>query len=169
MSVLRVATKDALLFRGKRYRCAIGKGGFSDAKHEGDGCTPIGTFPLRECWYRKDGIAPPKTGLPVRIIQPDDGWCDAPEDANYNKHVKLPYAASHEKLWRDDHVYDLIIPIGYNDAPVVPGKGSAIFLHLAKSDYAPTEGCVAMFLPDWREILPYLTPETRIDISPLSR
>jgi L,D-peptidoglycan transpeptidase YkuD (ErfK/YbiS/YcfS/YnhG family) len=126
-----------------RVRRAAGRGGIVLDKREGDGGTPAGIWPLREVLYRPDRLAMPVTRLPVRPLQPYDGWCDAPGDARYNKPVRLPYPASAEQLWRGDHLYDLIVVVGYNDAPVVPGKGSAIFLHLARSDYAPTAGCVA--------------------------
>ncbi len=155
---------NQLSFQGKTYRCAIGRSGFTAERREGGGHTPLGVFPLRECWYRADVMATPKTGLPLKIIQKDDGWCDAPDHPQYNRHVKLPFAASHEKLWRDDHTYDLIVPLGYNDDPVVPGKGSAIFLHVAKPGYGPTEGCVALEKADLLGILPSLTPQTRIEI-----
>lgn len=137
------------------YPCAIGRGGLitAEKKREGDGCTPIGTWRLRECWYRADRMRAPETKLPLRIITPNDGWCDDPKHALYNRHVKLPFAASHEQLWREDEAYDLIIPLGYNDDPVIPGKGSAIFLHVAKPDYAPTEGCVALAKADLLLIL----------------
>ena len=128
---------------GKR-RAAIGPGGIAIKEGEGDGITPRGTYPIREIFYRADRIAKPDTVLPLRAIQKDDGWCDAPGDPNYNRLVKLPYPASAEQMWRDDHLYDLVTVLGYNDDPVVPGKGSAIFLHLAKADYAHTHGCVAL-------------------------
>jgi L,D-peptidoglycan transpeptidase YkuD (ErfK/YbiS/YcfS/YnhG family) len=124
-------------------RRAVGRGGLVHDKREGDGGTPIGVWPLREVLFRPDRMAMPVTRLPVRPLTPSDGWCDAPGDARYNRPVRLPYPASAEQLWRGDHLYDLIVVVGYNDAPVVPGKGSAIFLHLARSDYAPTAGCVA--------------------------
>ncbi len=155
---------NELGFRGNKYRCAIGRSGIARKEKEGDGITPIGTFLLRECWYRADKMDAPKTGLPLHIIQQHDGWCDDPKSPDYNKHIKLPYAASHEKLWRDDGAYDLIIPIGYNDSPVVAGLGSAIFLHLAKADYPATEGCVALAKPDLLEILPYFDTSTLIEI-----
>ena len=297
---------NTLTFNGTNYRCAIGKGGFSTNKREGDGCTPVGTYGLRECWYRLDRLPPPQTGLPLKVIHENDGWCDDAESADYNKHVKLPlplgegwgegpssyhytkpelitrsrellhnsttpeqklwailrnrqmngykfrrqhtiapYIAdfyceelkliieldgdshateegiikdarrtafleqsgyrimrfsnhdmrdnfegiadsifsftdgkraltpalsqgereySFENLWRTDHVYDLIIPLGYNDAPITPGKGSAIFMHIAKPDYAPTEGCVALALIDLLAILPHLSTKTQITI-----
>lgn len=140
-------------FGNRTYRCAIGKGGFSQDKREGDGATPIGHWPLRECWYRPDRLSVPVTKLPRRLITQDDGWCDEPAHAQYNRHVKLPFSASHEKLWREEGVYDVIVPLGYNDAPIQPGMGSAIFLHVAQPDYAPTEGCVALALPDLLEVL----------------
>lgn len=160
-----LVTGNKLSFVGKKYHCAIGKGGFSADKKEGDGCTPLGIFPLRECWYRADKIKKPKTNLPLKIIAPDDGWSDDIKATDYNKHVKLPYNFSHEKLWRDDDVYDLIIPLGYNDSSIIPGKGSAIFMHIARGNYEPTEGCVALKLDDLLEILPLLSQKTSIKIN----
>lgn len=158
-------TGNTLTFRNASFRCAIGKGGFSQDKREGDGCTPLGTFTLRECWYRPDRVSAIVTRLPLRKIHDSDGWCDDPRSSDYNTHVRLPYPYSHERLWRDDHVYDLVIPLGYNDDPVVAGRGSAIFLHLARPDYEPTEGCVALALPDLALLLPELGPESRIEIA----
>lgn len=156
---------NELFFVGKTYKCAVGKGGFSADKKEGDGCTPIGVFPLRECWYRADKIAEPKTNLPLKIITQNDGWCDDANSPDYNRHVKLPYDFSHEKLSRDDDVYDLIITLGYNDSPIIPGKGSAIFMHVARAGYEPTEGCVALKLQDLLEILPLLSQESSIKVN----
>lgn len=155
---------DNLTVAGKTYRCSIGKSGFSTDKKEGDGCTPIGVFLLRELWYRADKIEKPNTKLPVKIINKNDGWCDDVNSEDYNKHINLPYGFSHEKLWREDDVYDLIIPLGYNDNPIVKGKGSAIFMHVAKPDYSGTEGCVALNKDDLLEILPLLLPQTVIEI-----
>jgi L,D-peptidoglycan transpeptidase YkuD (ErfK/YbiS/YcfS/YnhG family) len=148
---------------GKR-RAAIGPGGIAVKDGEGDGITPLGTFPVREVFYRADRIAKPDAALPVRAIQKDDGWCDAPADTNYNRPVKLPYRASAENMWREDHLYDLVVVLGYNDDPVVPGKGSAIFLHLAKPSYAPTQGCVALARDDLLAALAQLRPGDRIQI-----
>lgn len=164
MDLIRV--KGSLLtFRNRQFRCTIGKGGFAVDKREGDGCTPIGTYALRECWYRPDRLDAPKTGLPVRAIGENDGWCDDPASAEYNRHVKLPYGFSHERLWRDDHAYDVIVPLGYNDDPPLAGRGSAIFMHVERDSYGPTEGCVALGLQDLLGILPELTTGTRIEIA----
>jgi L,D-peptidoglycan transpeptidase YkuD (ErfK/YbiS/YcfS/YnhG family) len=138
---------------GLRLRCALGRGGVRRDKHEGDGATPAGAWPMRRLLYRADRMPLRPTRLPVLAIAPGDGWCDAPWDAKYNQPVRLPYAVSAENLWREDAVYDLIVPLGYNDAPVVPGAGSAIFLHVARADFAPTEGCVALALVDLLTVL----------------
>ena len=159
-----LVTGTQLSFRGKTYACAIGKGGFSANKKEGDGATPLGVFPLRECWYREGRIAKPTTQLPLRVIHEDDGWCDDPKSPEYNRHVTLPFTPSHEKLWRDDHCYDLIIPLGYNDGPTAPGKGSAIFLHVMHDSGRATEGCVALAKADLLAILPHLSPQSCIEI-----
>lgn len=143
-----VSPAGFLEWRGKRYRCALGRGGVTANKREGDGATPAGSFPLRRVLYRPDRLPRPATGLPARRLRPQDGWCDDPDDPNYNRQVRLPYRAHCERLWRDDALYDLIVVLGYNDAPVVPGRGSAIFLHVAHPDYAPTEGCVALARDD---------------------
>ncbi len=147
---------DGVFFRSHgQSRCALGKGGVAamGAKREGDGATPAGLWPLRRLFYRPDRLNAPRTRLPVTALEPSDGWCDAPGDAAYNQAVTLPYPASAEHLWRDDGVYDLIVVLGYNDAPVVTGCGSAIFLHVARPDYSPTEGCVALAEADLLEVL----------------
>ena len=125
----------------------------SARKREGDGATPSGVFALRRVLYRADKIEKPKTALPVAAIESDDGWCDDPDDSFYNRQVKLPYKARAEQLCRSDDLYDLIVVLGYNDDPIVKGKGSAIFLHVASPDLAATEGCVALKFPDLVEIL----------------
>ena len=146
-------------------RAAIGPSGIGVKGGEGDGITPVGAFPVREIFYRADRIPRPDTRLPLRTIEKDDGWCDAPDDTNYNKLVKLPYSASAEQLWREDHLYDLIVVLGYNDDPVVPGRGSAIFLHLARPDYSHTQGCVALAYDDALEAIKQLQPGDQVVIS----
>jgi L,D-peptidoglycan transpeptidase YkuD (ErfK/YbiS/YcfS/YnhG family) len=160
-----LVTGNTLEANGKSYKCAVGKGGFSKDKREGDGCTPLGTFLLRECFYRPDKMPAPETDLPLKALAENDGWCDDPKSRSYNLQVKRPYHFSHEALWREDDVYDIIVPLGYNDDPVVPGKGSAIFMHVARQNYEPTEGCVALALADLLELLALCDSGTRIEIN----
>jgi L,D-peptidoglycan transpeptidase YkuD (ErfK/YbiS/YcfS/YnhG family) len=162
---LLVSSDGTARFEGRVLRCALGRGGMSDAKREGDGATPIGAWPLRRLLYRPDRIDAPATPLPTRPIGPTDGWCDAPGDGNYNLPVALPYPASTEALWRDDAVYDLIVPLGYNDNPILPGRGSAIFLHLARDGYLPTEGCVALARADLLAYLAVATTGSRVVVT----
>ena len=145
-----------------RMRCALGRTGISAQKREGDGATPAGAFPLRRVFYRADREPHPRTALTCRAIAPSDGWCDEPADGAYNRLVALPYPASAENLWREDRLYDLMIVLGYNDAPVIPGQGSAIFLHLATADFAPTAGCVALLREDLLIVLREARPGTQV-------
>jgi Uncharacterized protein conserved in bacteria len=149
-------------------RCALGRAGIGIDKREGDGATPAGCFPLRALLYRPDRMTAPATGLPLRPIAPDDGWCDDPADPAYNRPVKLPYPARHERMWRDDGLYDLVIVVGHNDAPIVPGRGSAIFVHVAEAAYAPTAGCVALARADLQALVAACRPGDRLRIEPPS-
>jgi L,D-peptidoglycan transpeptidase YkuD (ErfK/YbiS/YcfS/YnhG family) len=150
---------------GGSARAACGKGGVRTDKREGDHASPAGTFPLLRALYRPDRLAAPRTALPLAPLKPSDGWVDAPADPNYNRPVALPYPASHEELWRDDGVYDLIVVIGYNATPVVPGKGSAIFLHVARLDFSGTEGCIAIAREPLIGLLGLLGPGSTITIN----
>src|SRR4051812_11602675 len=143
-------------------RCAVGRAGIGDKTREGDGLTPAGSWPLRRVLYRADRLKAPHTILPVAEVEKDDAWCDMPGDPNYNRLVRLPYASLDEQLWRKDALYDLIAVVGFNDAPVVPGKGSAIFMHLARPDYGATEGCVALSLEDLTQALAQLRRKDRL-------
>jgi L,D-peptidoglycan transpeptidase YkuD (ErfK/YbiS/YcfS/YnhG family) len=145
--------------------CAVGRSGIGSKQREGDGITPAGQWPLRRVFFRSDRLDSPKTILPVEKIDREDAWCDIPGDPKYNRLVRLPYATLNERLWRDDHVYDVIAVIGFNDSPVVEGKGSAIFLHVARIDYAPTEGCVAMALDDLLSALEQLRRSDRLIVA----
>jgi len=165
MNILAHAS-GVLLWRGRSVRCALGRGGVSDDKHEGDGATPIGVFPLRRVLYRADRVEAPATRLPIASVTWMDGWCDDPLDPLYNQMVHLPCEARHENLWREDGVYDVIVVVGHNDEPVEPGRGSAIFMHVAASDYTPTEGCVAIARADLLALLGECSPETRLHVSP---
>lgn len=145
---------------GRSLPCRLGRGGVvaAAAKREGDGASPAGIWPLRRLLYRADRRAPPPTRLPRAPIGRRDGWCDAPDDPHYNRPVLLPYGASAERLWRADHLYDLIVTLGHNDDPPAPGAGSAVFLHLAGPDFAPTEGCVALGRQDFEALLALAAP-----------
>jgi L,D-peptidoglycan transpeptidase YkuD (ErfK/YbiS/YcfS/YnhG family) len=144
----------------------LGKGGVkpSAEKREGDGASPLGRWPARRVYYRPDKGLPPVTGLPVIALRPEDGWSDDPAEAAYNRLVPLPCRGSHERLWRADGLYDLIVELGYNDDPAVAGIGSAIFLHIARPGYLPTEGCVALAEVDLREVLKRMGGGTVIEI-----
>lgn len=157
---------NRLELNGKAFRCALGKAGIACDKREGDNATPAGTFALRRVLYRADRLAAPGTSLPATPIAPEDGWCDAPGDPCYNRQVRLPYSASHEKLWRDDHVYDIVVVLGHNDDPPVPGLGSAIFMHVARPGYAPTEGCVALALSDLNDVLMHCAAGDTLTVHP---
>jgi L,D-peptidoglycan transpeptidase YkuD (ErfK/YbiS/YcfS/YnhG family) len=161
---LRLTGPDTLVVEDTTYRCTIGRGGIATAKREGDLATPTGRFPLRGGYYRPDRITPPPTALPLAALTPQDGWCDDPAHPLYNQSVKLPFAAHHETLWREDHVYDLIIPLGYNDGPITPGLGSAIFLHLMRTDGVGTEGCIAVERETLLALLPRLSVQTQMVI-----
>lgn len=147
-------------------RCALGRGGVKPAteKREGDGASPAGVWPMRRVLWRADRLARPVTALPLAAVAETDGWCDASTDPAYNRPVRLPYPASAERLWLAEAVYDVIVVLGHNDAPPVPGLGSAIFLHVAKPDYAPTAGCVALALEDLLQVLALAEPGDAVEI-----
>lgn len=149
------------------YPCTFGKNGLTSEKKEGDGATPIGSFHVRSIYYRADRIDKTQlnTSLPLHPITPWDGWCDDVDSKFYNKPIKLPFKGSYENLWQSDHVYDVIVVIGYNDQPVQAKKGSAIFLHIAHDHFEPTKGCIALRQRDLLTILPYLTPKSIVTIT----
>lgn len=159
-----VRSTGHLRFATRTYRVALGFGGVRFGKKEGDGATPAATLPLRHIFYRADRLAAPASAVDVRKLKPDDGWCDDPAHAAYNQLVSLPINASAETLWREDPVYDIVGVLGWNDSPAIPGKGSAIFLHLARPDYGPTEGCVALSLDDLLEVLAKGLTEIQVTI-----
>ncbi len=153
MAVAHLFAEGRLRFRGEDFRAAFGRGGISGDKHEGDGATPAALLPLRRVLYRADRVARLLAPVPTEPLAPTDGWCDDTADPDYNRQITLPHAARHEELWRRDGLYDVVGVLGWNDAPVVRERGSAIFLHVARADWAPTEGCVAMALPDLVRLL----------------
>ncbi len=165
MTNLILTSPTTLNFGNKEYRCATGAGGFKETKVEGDKATPVGVFGLRYIFYRPDKVEhKPSQRLTCRKINKNDGWCDDPKDPRYNNHIRLPYQASHEELWREDDVYDVVVVTTHNSMPVIPNNGSAIFIHVAREDYTPTEGCIALAKDDLLEILKNIVPSSQIII-----
>ncbi len=151
---------------GRHMLCAVGRAGIVGDKREGDGGTPAGRWPMREVLFRGDRLGRIMTPLPVRELRPADGLCDAPGDPACNRPVRLPYPAHCEQLWLDEAVYDVIVRLGCNDDPVVSGRGSAIFLHAARPDFAPTEGCVALAPGDLLAVLRTALPGAQVLVVP---
>lgn len=147
-----------------RMPCALGRAGITARKREGDVATPRGRFHLRGLYYNPERGLRPRTRLAIRSLRPIDGWCDSSLDRNYNRRVTLPYGESAERLWRDDHLYDLIVVLGYNDAPRIRNRGSAIFMHVARPGFLPTEGCIALRAADLRRVLQAVTRRSEIII-----
>jgi L,D-peptidoglycan transpeptidase YkuD (ErfK/YbiS/YcfS/YnhG family) len=141
-------------------RVALGRGGVLANKREGDGGTPRGRFRLLRLWWRPDRGPRPRTLLPARAIRLDDAWCEDPADRRYNRPIK----ASGDHLWRDDALYDLIVEVDHNTRPRISGRGSAVFIHVARPGFSPTAGCVALEKGRLRRLLEQLGPGTAIDI-----
>jgi L,D-peptidoglycan transpeptidase YkuD (ErfK/YbiS/YcfS/YnhG family) len=155
-----------LSWPGGAEPAACGRGGVRPDKREGDGASPAGRFALLAGFYRADRITLPPTNLPMTALRPEDAWVDDPADPGYNRLVSLPYPAHHERMWRKDGIYDFVVPIGYNSDPPLPGRGSAIFLHVARPDFAATSGCIAVACDVLAGLLGLLGPGTMITIRP---
>jgi len=156
--------RGVLAAPGLAVPCALGRAAIGRHKREGDGATPAGCHHPVEVFYRRDRLPRPAARLPATAIAPDLGWCDDPRDRRYNRPVRLPFRSSHERLWRDDALYDLVVVLDYNLARPIPGRGSAIFLHLAAPDLAPTAGCVAIGRDALWRLVARLAPETVIEV-----
>jgi L,D-peptidoglycan transpeptidase YkuD (ErfK/YbiS/YcfS/YnhG family) len=143
---------------------ALGRGGIRANKREGDGGTPKGTFRPRQLWWRADRHPRPRTFLPVRAIGPEDAWCEDPNSRHYNQAVRLDRDHGGDRLKRDDQLYDFIVEIDHNSSPRIAGRGSAVFLHLARENFSPTAGCVSMTKAAMLRLLQRLGPETKIVI-----
>lgn len=157
--------KGRVVAGGAVFPCALGPAGVTRSKREGDGATPRASLPIRRLWRRAGRGPRPATGLPVRVSRASDGWCDATGHRLYNRLVSLPFSASHETLQRDDGLYDLVAELGWNDRAPRPGRGSAIFMHVARPGFTPTAGCVALALPALRRLLARTGPRTIVDIA----
>jgi len=156
--------KNFLYFQKYKLRCSIGKRGISIKKKEGDKKTPKGEFRFKYILYRKDRIFKLKTKLKKIVINKKMGWCDDPNSGHYNKIINYPFKFSAEKLWKKENIYDIIIVIDYNLNPVIKNKGSAIFLHIAKKKYQPTNGCIAVNKKNIRLITSTINKKTKLKI-----
>ena len=157
-------TRGWLTAGAQAFPVALGRGGILANKREGDGATPRGVFRPLRLWWRADRLPRPATLLPVRRIAPDDAWCEDPADRRYNRPIRMAAGEPGDRLRRDDHLYDLIIEIDHNTRPRIAGRGSAVFIHLARPGLAPTAGCVAMPQARLRGLLKKIGPGTRIVI-----
>ena len=157
-------TQGLLRYQGRCYPCALGRSGTTMLKHEGDGATPIGRFPILYGFARFDRLKTYASQLKLNRINKTMGWCDQSNDRNYNKRVKLPYPKSSETMLRDDHLYDICLVLDYNISARTRNRGSAIFFHQARPNYTPTEGCVALSPHNMRMLLPRFTKHTKMTI-----
>jgi L,D-peptidoglycan transpeptidase YkuD (ErfK/YbiS/YcfS/YnhG family) len=149
---------------GQTFPVALGRGGIRANKREGDGGTPRGRFHPLRLWWRADRAPRPATALPIRAITAEDAWCEDPSDRRYNQPIRLAPGQSGDRLRRDDHLYDFIIEIDHNTRPRIAGRGSAVFLHLAREQFGPTAGCVAMRKAAMLRLLARIGPRTQIVI-----
>ena len=147
-----------------RIKCAIGKRGITDKKVEGDNKTPAGVFRFDSLFYRKDRLKKIKSKLPKKIIKKNMGWCDDTRSKYYNKLIRFPFILSAEKLWLNENIYDILLVINYNTKPVIKKKGSAIFLHIAKKNYKPTRGCIAISKKDMNLLISKINIKTKLKI-----
>tara|TARA_B110000438_G_scaffold293028_1_gene332230 strand:+ start:109 stop:600 length:492 start_codon:yes stop_codon:yes gene_type:complete len=160
-----IIKKKYLLYKGYKFKCSIGKSGVKSLKKEGDLATPKGLYKLGPLYYRKDRIKSIKSKIKKKIIKKNMGWCDDINSKKYNKEINFPYKYSAEKIYRNDNIYDILINIRYNQYRVIKGKGSAIFLHIAKKKYTPTKGCVAISKKDFLKLISLINKKTKIYIN----
>ena len=162
--LIRLKNKDKLIIDDFKLKCCIGKNGVKKQKIEGDNSTPKGIFTIGTFYYRKDRVIKPFANLKTKIIKPNIGWCNDPKKKSYNREIKIQKKIRYEKLFRQDHKYDYLIVINYNVKKTIPGKGSAIFIHLTKN-YHPTAGCIALKKHDFIILLKLINNKTKIVIS----
>ena len=149
-----------------KLQCALGRSGRRTLKCEGDGATPIGLYKPLFVFYRPDRLIRPRCRLPLKPLNPALGWCDSPTNRNYNRLINHPYPASAERLWREDALYDIIVVLDHNQCPRARNRGSAIFIHVARPGFQPTEGCIALELNALLKLLPHLRADRAIDLIP---
>ena len=160
-----IIKKHFLFYQGYKLKCSIGKSGIISSKKEGDMATPKGIFGLGILYYRKDRNESLESKIKKRVIKKNMGWCHDNRSKKYNQEIRFPFKYKAEKLYRKDNIYDIFINIKYNYAPIINGKGSAIFLHLTNKKYKPTKGCIAILKKDFLKILPLIKKNTKISIN----
>jgi L,D-peptidoglycan transpeptidase YkuD (ErfK/YbiS/YcfS/YnhG family) len=159
------ASQGLLQVGGLVFSCALGRGGISAGKREGDGATPLGSMRILSGYFRNDHFSGGrKTRLAMAPISRDLGWCEVPDDRNYNRPVRIPYGASHERMLRADRLYDACLVLDWNISPRRRGRGSAIFFHLARPGFTPTQGCVAVTARTMARLLPLLSDRTVVRV-----
>ena len=160
-----VKNSGFLKCKNLKFRCALGKAGIKRKRKEGDNITPKGIFKIIKIYYRPDKIKDIETPIKKIKIKKNMGWCDDPKSIHYNKQIELPSKFSHEKLYRNDNLYDLILVLNYNTNPVVKNKGSAIFLHITNDSYKKTKGCIALKKDDLIQLISKISEDTKIKIN----
>ena len=160
-----VKKKGYLEYKNFKCHCALGKAGIGKKKIEGDNITPKGNFRILKVYYRKDRIKKIHTKFKLIKIKKNMGWCNDSNSKNYNQQIKLPTKFNHEKLYRKDSLYDIILFINYNINPIIKNKGSAIFIHIAKKNYTSTAGCIALKKEDLIKLLGLIKKNTKIYIN----
>ena len=159
-----LVNKNFLTYKDYKVKCAIGKRGIGKKRREGDLITPKGLFKIKKVYFRRDKVRGLETKFSMKAITKNMGWCNDPKSNKYNQLIKYPFAFNAEKLYRNDNIYDIVIVLNFNSRPVKKNKGSAIFLHVAKRKYKPTEGCVAIKKNELKKLLKLITFQTRIKI-----
>jgi L,D-peptidoglycan transpeptidase YkuD (ErfK/YbiS/YcfS/YnhG family) len=159
-----VKRSENLLFKNLKFKCSLGKNGVTKNKIEGDKCTPSGTYRLKQVFYRADRIKKFSTNIKKIKIKKNMGWCDDSSSKRYNQLIRVPTKFSHEKLYRKDGIYDIIVVLNYNMNPVIKKKGSAIFMHIAKKNYSKTLGCIGLKKNDLLEILSEVKKNNKVKI-----
>ena len=159
-----IVRNKVLKYKNFLYKCAIGKNGITNNKIEGDKCTPSGIYSIDQIYYRKDKLTLPTIDFQTTPINKNFGWCDDTTSSHYNKFIEFPFSDRAEILFREDEIYNIICVISYNTNPIIKNKGSAIFLHIANTDYSGTAGCLALKQDDLIELLQNINIDTKIHI-----
>jgi L,D-peptidoglycan transpeptidase YkuD (ErfK/YbiS/YcfS/YnhG family) len=165
LNMIIINKSGYLKYKKLKFKCALGKAGIGKKKREGDNVTPTGTFKVVKIYYRSDRVKKISSKLGLIEITKNVGWCDDPNSKNYNKLINLPSKYSHERLFKKDNIYDIIVILNYNMKPIIKNKGSAIFIHVAKKNYQPTQGCIALKKNDLLKLLSKISKNIKIKIN----